>query len=219
MRLPVFKVAAAAAIIAVLAGVGGVYMNSRASGNGLKAANANCADPAKQAAALKPHIKGQVAALVAANPPRVIDGFAFKGPDGKDMKLADFKGKMVLLNLWATWCIPCRTEMPELNALQKDEAKAGNFEVVAINIDTGGDEKPLAFRKDNGIDALSFYRDNTMVAFNLAKKQGLALGLPATMVIDRQGCLVASMNGPAAWDSNDAKAFLKAADKFSASRI
>jgi thiol-disulfide isomerase/thioredoxin len=119
----------------------------------------------------------------------------------------DLKGKAVLLNLWATWCVPCREEMPALNALEK-EAGANNFEVVTVNIDTGDDEKPKTFMSEYGIDSLKLYRDSSMGVFNALKKEGLAFGLPATLLIDDQGCLLASMNGPAAWDSNDAKALV-----------
>lgn len=213
MRLPVIRLALAAIVLGAVAGAGAVYMKERGFGNGFASASADCGDASARSAALKPLIKGQVAALVPANPPRVIEGFTFKGPDGQPMTLADFKGKTVLLNLWATWCIPCRTEMPELNALQKDMSADGKFEVAAINIDTGGDEKPAAFRQENGIDALAFYRDNTLETFNRLKKEGLAFGLPATMLIDGKGCLIASMNGPAAWDSDDAKAVIRAVGK------
>jgi thiol-disulfide isomerase/thioredoxin len=210
LRLPALKLAIAAIVLGGIAGAGAVYMKAQGSGNASAQATGDCAGAIEHAAALKPFIKGQVAALVPANPPRKIEGFAFKGPDGQDMTLASFKGKTVLLNLWATWCIPCRVEMPALNALQKDEGADGKFEVAAVNIDTGDDEKPMSFRKENGIDALAFYRDNTLGTFNKMKKEGLAIGLPATMVINPEGCLVASMNGPAAWDSADAKALLKA---------
>ena len=209
-RLPVFKLVIAAVVLGAVAGAGAVYMKEQWSGNGSLAASVDCGDAGSRTAAIKPYIKGQVAALVPANPPRVISGFTFKGPDGQPMTMTDFKGKTVLLNLWATWCIPCRSEMPELNALQRAEGADGKFEVAAINIDTGDDQKPKAFRQEHGIDALAFYRDNTLSAFDRLKKEGLAFGLPATMIIDPKGCLVASMNGPAAWNSDDAKALIKA---------
>ena len=210
LKFPAIRLAVAAVVLGVLAGAGAVYMKSQGSGNGLQAASGDCGAAVARSASLKPLIKGQVAALVLANPPRKIEGFQFKGPEGQDMTLADFKGKTVLLNLWATWCFPCRAEMPALDALQKDEGADAHFEVAAINIDTGDNEKPMSFRKENGITHLAFYRDNTLSTFNRLKKEGLALGLPATMIIDKQGCLVASMNGPAAWEGADAKAFIGA---------
>jgi thiol-disulfide isomerase/thioredoxin len=118
----------------------------------------------------------------------------------------------VLLNLWATWCVPCREEMPALNALQAAKG-SDRFEVVAINIDTGGDEKPKAFLDETGVHQLAYYRDSSMGVFNALKKEGLAFGLPVTLVLDKKGCLIGSMNGPAAWDSDEAKALV---DKVSA---
>ncbi len=113
----------------------------------------------------------------------------------------------MLVNLWATWCIPCREEMPALNRLQAEKGNR-NFEVVAINIDTGSDEKPKNFLVDTGVDKLGFYRDSSMGVFNAFKKEGLAFGLPVTLILDKQGCLIGSMNGPAAWDSPQAQDFM-----------
>jgi len=183
------------------------------SGNGAVetvAATGDCQPAQAHGAALTPFTKGQVAAMVAAREPLSLQTIAFKGADGQPLSVAKFAGKTVLLNLWATWCVPCREEMPALNALQK-EMGSDTFEVVAVNIDTGDDEKPKAFRSDNGIDTLGYYRDNTMGVFNALKKQGLAFGLPVTLLLDGKGCLVSAMNGPAAWDSDDAKGLIKAA--------
>ncbi|MCJ7999774.1 TlpA family protein disulfide reductase [Rhizobium cremeum] len=126
------------------------------------------------------------------------------------MTLADFSGKTVLLNLWATWCVPCREEMPALDALQKAEGN-DKFQVLAINIDTGSAEKPKTFLSEIGVNALGLYRDSSMGVFNEMKKEGLAFGLPVTLLIDAKGCLLGSMNGPAAWDSEDAAKLVRAA--------
>ncbi len=100
--------------------------------------------------------------------------------------------------------------MPALNSLQK--ALGGDrFEVVAINIDTGGDDKPKTFLDEVGVHELGYYRDASMGVFNTLKKEGLAFGLPATLLLDEKGCLIGSMNGPAAWDSEDAKSLIRAA--------
>jgi thiol-disulfide isomerase/thioredoxin len=206
-----------AAVAGILAGAVAVYVTNMGSGNGgdgagqeaLSASVGQCdgaVDLAKSVAAFS---KGEVAAMVEAQPPRPLD-LSFKGPGGQDLKTADLAGKTVLLNLWATWCVPCREEMPALNALQS--TMGGNdFEVVAVNIDTGSDEKPKTFYQDYKIEKLGFYRDSSMGVFNALKKEGLAFGLPATLILDKKGCLIGSMNGPAAWDSEDAKALVKAA--------
>ncbi len=186
-------------------------MKETGIGNGVSGtASAECPLTKERAVNLTPLMKGQVAAMVAANQPRKLETVAFNGPDGKPMTLDHFAGKTVLLNLWATWCVPCREEMPALNALEK-EMGSDKFQVVPVNIDTGDDEKPKAFLSEIGVDALQLYRDNTIGVFNSLKKEGLAFGLPVTLLIDDKGCLISAMNGPAAWDSEDAKALIKGA--------
>ncbi|MBX3597451.1 MAG: TlpA family protein disulfide reductase [Rhizobiaceae bacterium] len=154
--------------------------------------------------------KGDVAAMLPADPSRSLSSLAFNGPDGKPMTMAEHSGKTVLLNLWATWCAPCRAEMPALDALQRDRG-SDRFEVVAVNVDTGDDTKPRKFLADTGVHSLSYYRDNTLGIFETLKKQGLALGLPVTLLIDGDGCLLGSMNGPAEWSGADAHRLIDAA--------
>jgi thiol-disulfide isomerase/thioredoxin len=211
--LPSVKLILIAAVAGVVAGAAAVYLKEMGSGNGAGASAAATGDcqPAKdKGAALSPFAKGQVAAMVGAQKPLSLQAMSFTGAEGKPLSIDSFKGKTVLLNLWATWCVPCREEMPALNALEKDMG-GEKFEVVAVNIDTGDDEKPKAFRSETGIDTLGYYRDGTMGVFNTLKKQGLAFGLPVTLLVDPKGCLMAAMNGPAAWDSADAKGLIKAA--------
>ena len=148
--------------------------------------------------------------MLAADPPQSLQSLAFNGPDGQAMTLADRTGKTLLVNLWATWCAPCRAEMPALDQLQ--QAKGSNsFEVVAINVDTGDDVKPKKFLADTGVKTLAYYRDASMGAFNMLKERALALGLPVTLLVDPQGCLVAAMNGPANWSGPDAARLIDAA--------
>lgn len=213
LGLPSVKLVLIAAVAGVVAGAAAVYVKETGSGNGAvetAAVTGDCQPAKAQGAALSPFIKGEVAAMVAAQQPLSLQNVSFKGADGQPLSVEKFAGKTVLLNLWATWCVPCREEMPALNALQKDMG-SDKFEVVAVNIDTGDDEKPKAFRSDNGIDTLGYYRDNTMGVFNALKKQGLAFGLPVTLLVDPKGCLVSAMNGPAAWDSAEGKGLIKAA--------
>ena len=214
--LPSARLILIAAVAGVLAGAVAVYVRSMGSGNGEEVADIAsvqtagiCEGAVARVKSVSEFAKGQVAAMVAAEPPRPLE-LSFKGPEGQDLKTADFAGKTVLLNLWATWCGPCREEMPALNALEK-EMGGEDFEVVAVNIDTGSDEKPKAFLAETGVDALGYYRDSSMGVFNALKKEGLAFGLPVTLIMDRQGCLISAMNGPAAWDSDDAKALIAAA--------
>ncbi|MGN6776316.1 thiol:disulfide interchange protein TlpA [Rhizobium sp.] len=210
--LPSMKLVMLAAVAGVIAGAAAVYVKETGYGNGIdETASADqCGTARDRAAALTPFTKGQVAAMSVPPAPISLQDVSFKGAEGQPLSISSFAGKTVLLNVWATWCVPCREEMPALNALEKSVG-SDKFEVVAVNIDTGDDEKTKAFRAEYAIDKLGYYRDNTMGVFNVLKKQGLAFGLPVTLLIDDKGCLLSAMNGPAAWDSEDAKALVKAA--------
>jgi thiol-disulfide isomerase/thioredoxin len=211
LGLPSLKLISIAAVAGIIAGAAAVYIKETGSGNGGgETASGQCAATKDLAQKITPLAKGQVAAMVAANEPRKLTTVAFNDADNKPLTLDSFAGKTVLLNLWATWCVPCREEMPALNALEKDMG-SDKFQVVAVNIDTGDDEKPKAFLSETGVDSLKLYRDNTIGVFNNLKKEGLAFGLPVTLLLDDKGCLISAMNGPAAWDSEDAKALIKGA--------
>jgi thiol-disulfide isomerase/thioredoxin len=216
---PTVRLILLAVVAGALAGAVAVYVTSRPAGNNgaetpvasvSEADVAACAAKADRAKSVAASATGDVAAMLAADPPQSVKALAFNAPDGKPMTLADRQGKTVLLNLWATWCFPCREEMPALNALQK-EMGSDKFEVIAVNVDTGDDTKPKKFLAETGIDTLGYYRDNTLALFNDLKKRGLALGLPVTLLIDADGCLLAHMNGPANWAGEDAKKLIAAA--------
>ena len=161
-------------------------------------------------AAVDQAARGEVAAMLPANVPLSMRNLAFNGPDGAAMTVAELAGKTLLINLWATWCSPCREEMPALNELQSMMGSK-DFEVVAINVDTGGDDKPKAFLREIDVDELGYYREPSLALFNDLKRQGIAFGLPVTLLIDKEGCLLAHMNGPAEWASDDAKRLIEAA--------
>jgi thiol-disulfide isomerase/thioredoxin len=212
-HLPTGRLIAAAVVAGMFAGAIGVYVMGSGSGNNtaqLSAEETSCAAKQSRADAVNAAATGEVAAMMGATPPRPLADLKFNSPDGQPMSVADLKGKTVLMNLWATWCAPCRHEMPALNQLQ-EELGSDTFEVVAVNVDTGGDEKPRAFLEETGVDALGYYRDSTLGLFNDLKRRGLALGLPVTLLIDEEGCMLASMNGPAEWASPDAKKLIAAA--------
>ncbi len=212
------KLVLIAALAGVIAGIGAVYVMERPSGNAVAEnvsvqndeASAQCALKAGQLKALDAAASGGVAAMRAAEKPISVANIAFTGPDGKQMTLGDFKGKTLLVNLWATWCAPCREEMPDLDSLQ---AKKGgdDFAVVAINIDTGSDEKPKKFLEEIGVKHLALHRDATMSSFNELKRKNLAFGLPVTLLVDKDGCQISAMNGPAPWDGPDAIRLIEAA--------
>ncbi len=197
----------AAAAVAVLAGAGAIYGIGFAAGNGEAQA---CAADQATLARVKQAAQGEVAAVIVPDEPSPLPQMSFVDGDGKTRSVADWKGKVVLLNLWATWCVPCREEMPALDALQRD-AGGDDFEVVPVNIDRGDDQKPKKFYAENGITSLGLYQDSKSEIFQVLKRRGQAFGLPTTLILDREGCEIAHLPGPAEWDSDDAKAFIRAA--------
>ena len=216
---PAPRLILAAVVAGVLAGAVAVYVRESGSGNNTPvpaaAATASkddafCAAKTERAKKVAAAATGQVAALLPADPPQSLKGLAFNGPDGKPMTLADRAGKTVLVNLWATWCAPCRAEMPALDALQKEKG-SDRFEVMTVNVDTGDDAKPKAFLNEIGVKSLAHFRDASMDVFNDLKKRGLALGLPVTLLVDGEGCLIGHMNGPAEWAGDDAKRLIDTA--------
>lgn len=169
-----------------------------------------CKADAALAARLDALARGEVAAVQVEKRPKPIPALAFKDADGKAVTMADFAGRTVLVNLWATWCVPCRKEMPALDQLQA-KLGGGDFQVVAINIDTRNLDKPKAWLTDNGIHKLGYYADPEAKVFQALKEAGKAFGMPTTVVVDRNGCMLASLAGPAEWASDDAVSLIKAA--------
>ena len=206
-----------AAVLAAIAGFGTVYVSFAPSDNGPteapgdSAANNAAGGTGKgdEEVATGPLIglnKGAMAALLVRPKPLDLPDLAFVDGTGATKTLADWRGKVVLLNIWATWCVPCRDEMP---ALDKLETKLGgkDFEVVAVNIDKGGPEKPASFLKEVGATHLALYIDPTGKLFSTVK----TVGMPTTLVIDRNGKEIGRLIGPADWASPGALALIAAA--------
>ncbi len=122
---------------------------------------------------------------------------------GNPLTLADYSGKVVLLNIWATWCPPCRAEMPSLDRLA-GEMDGPDFAVIALSTDRGGVERVARFYDDMRIENLGVMHDRSG---KVARRAGV-LGLPVTLILDRQGREIARMLGDADWDSPEARAFL-----------
>lgn len=201
-RLLATGIAVAAALSA------GVYVTLKGQGNG--ADSEACASSKPLAASLDPLVGGEVAAFRVASEPQKLSGLAFTGPDGEAMTLAAFEGKVALVNLWATWCTPCRQEMPALDRLQA--ALGGDdFAVVPVSIDIGDTNRPAAFLEQIGVKNLPLYTDRTTEIFESLKVRGLAIGLPVTVLVDRNGCDLGHINGPAEWDSEDGRQLIEAA--------
>jgi thiol-disulfide isomerase/thioredoxin len=201
-------VAFTAAALALMA-LGIVLYGIKAPGGKEAAETPPCPGAAELAVRLKPLVRGEIAALTLAPRPKPLPELAFDTPEGTKASLADFKGRTVLLNLWATWCVPCRQEMPALDRLQ-GMLTSKNFAVVAVNIDTARLDRPKAFLHEIGVKNLKLYTDNTAAAFQTLKQAGKVLGLPATILIGEDGCEIGTMAGPAQWDSEEALALLNA---------
>jgi thiol-disulfide isomerase/thioredoxin len=205
-RLLTLVVLAAGAGLA--AGFAGIYGIGGLSGN----ANAACAPSAALRQSLKPLAHGEVAAVQVPATPVQVSNLAFTDSSGKPRTLADWKGRTVLFNLWATWCVPCRKEMPALDALQR-KLGGPDFEVVTVNIDTRDPDKPRAWLKEVGIDKLGYYADPQAKVFQDLKAVGRAFGMPTTMLVDGNGCELGTIAGPAEWASDDAVRLIQAALK------
>jgi len=159
---------------------------------------------------LAPLAQGEVAALTMATAPLRLPDLSFADADGAAKKLSDWRGKTLLVNLWATWCVPCRKEMPALEALQSKLGGA-TFEVVAINIDTRDPDKPRSFLKDANLTRLGYFNDPKAKVFQDLKAVGRALGMPTSVLVDAEGCEIATIAGPAEWGGDDAVKLVKAA--------
>jgi thiol-disulfide isomerase/thioredoxin len=185
-----------------LYGIGGLQRSA--------AGDSACRPAVELSRKLAPLAHGEVAALTMATSPLRLPDLAFEDADGKPKKLSDWRGRTVLVNLWATWCVPCRKEMPALERLQ---AKLGgpDFEVVAINIDTRDPEKPKNFLKDANLTRLGYFSDEKAKVFQELKSIGRALGMPTSVLVDGQGCEIATIAGPADWASDDAIKLITAA--------
>jgi len=202
-----YRALAVAAIVAILAVLAGVYGIEHLRSNPAAAA---CEPAVRIAARIAPLARGEVAAVAVAHTPFRVPDLSFKDAEGRERTLADWRGRTVLFNLWATWCVPCRREMPALDALQGGLG-GKNFEVVAVNIDTRDAEKPLKFLKDAGVTHLAYYSDQSAKVFQDLKSAGKAFGMPTTLIIDRSGCEIGEMAGPAEWASADGVKLVSAA--------
>lgn len=163
-------------------------------------------EPAGGKSGLKAFAKGPVETFLAHGSPRDMPEFTFTDADGNEKSLKDWQGRVVLLNIWATWCGPCREEMPSLSRL---EAKLGGdqFAVVPVSVDRKGISAVQKFLGEIGVSNLPVLNDPS-ARLNFKVR---ALGLPATLLIDREGREIGRLVGPAEWDSPEAQALIRAA--------
>ena len=201
----------AAALVAILAGFATVYWSFAPSDNGRLAKPSGAEAPeaagsGSGAGLLAGLNTGAMAAFVAKRLPQTLPEITIAAGDGETKSLADWRGRVVLLNIWATWCVPCREEMPQLDTLQADLG-GENFEVVAVNVDKGGGDKAKIFLEETGAAHLARYTDTSGRLFRKVR----AVGMPTTLLIDRDGKEIGRLVGPADWGSEQAKMLIEAA--------
>ncbi|KAB2919503.1 MAG: TlpA family protein disulfide reductase [Hyphomicrobiaceae bacterium] len=200
-----------ATVIAAVVGFAAVYVTLGRPDNALRQPSPAQGEQARPAAppsgqGSHPLSRGQMAAFVFKKTPEELGEVKFQDGTGTERTLAQWHGKVVLLNLWATWCAPCRKEMPALDRLQK-ELGSDSFEVVAISVDRTGLPGARKFLEETKVESLALYVDPTARLATTLR----AVGLPATLLLDRQGREIGRLLGPAEWDSEDAKRLIRSA--------
>ncbi len=218
----------AVASFSALTGFGAVYVSLALKGNGgvgfradggggggagivlaQRGSYGGSATPATAPAkltSLKGLNRGAMAAFLVSPAPKPVPAFTFKDVAGKERRIAEWQGKVVLLNVWATWCAPCRREMPTLERLKK--AFAGRaFDVLAVSIDKGSIDRPKRFFEEIGIKDLAVYHDGSTRVSSALR----VFGMPTTILIDRRGRELGRLVGPAEWDSPEAQRLVEAA--------
>ena len=195
----VIRIGIAALFGFAIAVAASLYAFKQSAGNGGAATNIS-----DQPAGEQPF--GGIGTFVLKPTPAALPNAAFQTADGAPVTLDAWRGKVVLLNLWATWCIPCRKEMPALDRLQS-QLGSPDFEVVALSIDRSGVAGTRKFLDSVAIKNLKLYADPSAKLANEFK----AIGLPTTLLIDRQGREIGRLIGPAEWDSPDAVALIQKA--------
>ncbi|AHB47481.1 redoxin [Hyphomicrobium nitrativorans NL23] len=199
----VIALAAVAALVGFAAVYGTLGRPDNNADNGAMAVSGQSAATGEATASRK--TVPDMPAFVFKATPEPLGEVRFTDGDGKPMTLADFKGKTILLNLWATWCAPCREEMPSLDRLQQ-EFGSDTFEVVALAVDRAGPETAQKFLDEIGVTSLKLYSDTTTRSGSALR----AVGMPTTILIDAEGREIGRLPGPYEWDAPEAKALIQA---------
>jgi thiol-disulfide isomerase/thioredoxin len=197
--------------LAAVAGFAAVYVTLGRPDNAAKPVPVKAAAPPAAPAATAPAAKlnvGEVAAFVFKKEPEVLAEISFVDGEGKSRTLKDWQGRVVLLNLWATWCAPCRKEMPGLARLQREMGSA-KFEVVALAVDRAGADAAKKFLDSIDANGLALYVDATARSGTALR----AVGMPTTILVDAQGREIGRLTGPAEWDTAEAKRLVAAYTK------
>ncbi|MEO1067478.1 MAG: TlpA disulfide reductase family protein [Pseudomonadota bacterium] len=206
-----------ALLAGLVAGAITVYVSETQSGNGssntqsASAAHA-CSLSDDSKTALKSAAAGEMQTMRIADKPVPLADVGFQLASGEETTFGAWKDRVVLLNIWATWCGPCREEMPDLAELQKLYG-GDDFEVLALNVDRNGGAKPQRFLDEINANALNLYLDPSNKSFQALRSKGLVFGLPTTMIVDTSGCVQGVLAGIAHWGSDDAKNLVEVAKK------
>lgn len=168
-----------------------------------------CAPQLDKAGLIDAAAVGTLAALNGTGKGRGYSDLKFSDAQGKALTIADFKGKKLLVNFWASWCIPCRAEMPALNAIAA-KYNSDTFMVLPVNTGEPDPAKGPAFLAENNWANLPLYADQDFAAFKRLQTEAVATGLPATLLLDEKGCELAVLPGPAEWDTPDGENVIKA---------
>ena len=142
--------------------------------------------------------------IILRDSPKQLPAIQFVDGEGRSRSLAGFRGKTVLLNIWATWCVPCRKEMPALDRLEAALGGA-DFQVVPLSIDRGGMDVVRKFFAEIGIKKLGMFLDSS----GEASRKLSVVGLPTTLVVDRNGGEIGRLIGPAEWDEPENIQFMR----------
>lgn len=192
-KRPAFVAIAGIAIAVILAGIYWVFQGE------------SNVDRINSGSALEAFVTGAMANMTVYEAGEPLEAVTFVDERGAERHLEEWRGKVLLVNLWATWCAPCRHEMPALDRLQAQLGGA-DFEVLAISLDRSGLDLPRAFYVENEISNLKLYND-------ASARSGVALGvfgMPTTLLLDREGRLIGRLVGPAEWDVPEAVALIQA---------
>jgi thiol-disulfide isomerase/thioredoxin len=193
-KRPGFLALVSLAVVGVLAGI---YLVLWGESN---------VDASESASELQVYVTGEMANLTVFEADEPVETVSFVDETGKERHFEEWRGKVLLVNLWATWCGPCRHEMPALDRLQA-QLGSEDFEVLAISLDRSGLELPRTFYAENDIHNLKLFNDATA---QTGVKLGV-FGMPTTVLIDRQGRLIGRLVGPAEWDAPEAVSLIEAA--------
>ena len=200
-----------AAALGIVVFVAAVLFTARPDIFSLASGASQCRAATAMAEAVEPHTAGAMAGFQTFAP-KDITALPYGAPDagGVPPTLADFKGRTILLNLWATWCAPCRVEMPHLAALHEEKGD-DEFSVIAVSIDNRDSSRPEAFLAETDAEARAYYREPTLSLFNSLKDAGLLIGMPTTLLVAPDGCAAGVLHGAAEWHGEDAKSLVDAA--------